>query len=235
MEEFDVPALAAYLHLAADKVQKLADRGKLPGRKVSGEWRFSRPEVHQWLERQLDTLNDEELQRIEGAMHKAASDTDAGPPTLHEILQIESIAVPLLARTRNSVMRNMVELATVTGQLWDDDKMLDAVRQREELHSTALDIGVALLHPRRPMAAILGGPILAFGRTWQGIPFGGQRGSLTDLFFLICSTNDADHLATLARLSRLLGEREFLEQLRAAEDPKTAREVITEAERDRFD
>jgi len=42
------------------------------------------------------------------------------------------------------------------------------------------DIGVALLHPRRPQASILGEAVLALGITGQGIPFGGTSG-LTDL------------------------------------------------------
>ena len=50
--------------------------------------------------------------------------------------------------------------------------MADAVRAREDMMPTALDIGVALLHPRRPLASILDRPLLALGRTDRGIPFG---------------------------------------------------------------
>ena len=50
------------------------------------------------------------------------------------------------------------------------------------MHSTALDNGVALLHPRRPMPAILAEAVLALGITPGGIPFG-SGGSLTDIFF----------------------------------------------------
>ena len=88
--------------------------------------------------------------------------------------------------------------------------MVEAVRAREELHPTALDSGVALLHPRRPMPSILGGPILAMARTERGIPFGGRHGADTDLFFLICSIDDRDHLQTLARLSRLAVDPDLL-------------------------
>ena len=70
---------------------------------------------------------------------------------------------------------------------------------------------MALLHPRRPQPNILAQPFLAFGRTHRGIPFGDRRGRLTDVFFLILSTDDRVHLRTLARLSRLIGDAPLLE------------------------
>ena len=44
----------------------------------------------------------------------------------------------------------MVQLAAETGWLWDPRAMADAVRSREEMHSTALENGVALLTPGGP-------------------------------------------------------------------------------------
>ena len=98
----------------------------------------------------------------------------------------------------------MVDLAAETGLLWDAEKMTAAVRERENLHPTALENGVALLHPRRPLQQILAEPLVALGITQAGIPFGESHGVLTDVFFLICSTDDASHLRILARLSRLI-------------------------------
>ena len=66
---------------------------------------------------------------------------------------------------------------------------------------------------------ILAQPLIAFGRTQSGMPFGAEGGQLTDLFFLICSVDDASHLRTLARLSRLIGSPGFLEALRFSDTP----------------
>ena len=59
----------------------------------------------------------------------------------------QAVQVPLGARTRNSVITNMVEVAARTLWLWDPPKMVEAVRGREELYPTAMDNGVALMHP----------------------------------------------------------------------------------------
>jgi len=229
-EDFDTESLAAYLHLGAAQVQKLAERGKLPGRRVGGGWRFAQAEIHHWLEERIGLSADEELLRVEGVLQASAGNFDEGPPSIAAMLPLEAIEIPLAARTRNSVITSMIELAARTGWLWDPVKMTEAVRSREDMHPTALEIGVALLHPRRPLPTILAQPFLALGRTERGIPFGGSRGVLTDTFFLICSTDDRGHLQVLARLSRLIASHDFLVQLRAATDARGVRELISQAE-----
>ncbi|HET6882224.1 MAG TPA: PTS sugar transporter subunit IIA [Pirellulales bacterium] len=229
MDDFDLDKLAGYLHLDPAQVARLVERGKLPGRRVAGDWRFSRSEIHHWLEERIGLSEEGELQRVEGAMQAAGSHPH-DELSLAAMLPTEAIQVPLAARTRNSVIDSMLDVASRTGWLWDPEKMADAVRSREEMHPTALDNGVALLHPRRPMGNILEQAFLAFGRTDAGIPFGSSRGALTDLFFLICSTDDRGHLHTLARLSRLLNSSDFLAELRSAPDAASIRELFERAE-----
>ena len=228
-EDFDTDRLAAYLHLLPAQVARLADRGKLPGRKVQGHWRFAQADIHHWLESRIGLSDEEQLQEMETILRSPLGQQ----PTLRciaERLPLAAIEVPLAARTRNSVISSMADVAARTGLLWDAQKMAQAVRDREDMHPTALDIGVALMHPRRPMASILGEDFLTFGRTENAIPFGGAHGALTDLFFLICSIDDRGHLQTLARLSRLIADPTLLEALRAAQDAQAVRHAIETAE-----
>ena len=188
-------------------------------------------DVHQWLERRIGASDEVELLEVEGVLN-ASAPTSAPQEmdiSITELLPLEAIAVPLPARTRSSVIDSMVELAAQTGWLWDPGAMADAVRLREELHTTALENGVALLHPRRPLPKILAQPLVALGVTSTGIPFG-PGVPMTDVFFLIASTEDRGHLRTLARLSRILGGPKFVDSLRAAVDAKAARQLFIEAE-----
>src|SRR5262245_26160078 len=228
-EDLDIDGLAAFLHLTPAQVARLADRGKLPGRKVGGQWRFSAAEIHHWMEDRIGLSGEEELVEVEGVLDRA-SPADEEVPRIAELLPLEAIAVPLQARTRNSVISEIVDVAARTGWLWDPTRLAEAVRVREEMHPTALETGVALLHPRRPMSNILGQAFLAFGRTEKGIPFGGSRGMLTDLFFLLLSVEDRGHLRVLARLSRLINDASFLAELRAAPDSATARAAFLRRE-----
>ncbi len=227
--DFDVAGLAAYLHLSPQQIDRLVTRGRLPGRRVGGEWRFSHAEIHHWMEKRIGLADEEELVNVEGALSRHAENHGAENPTLASWLSTDTIAVPLAARTKNSVIESMTQLAARTGLLWDAGRMADAVRAREDLQSTAMECGMAFLHPRRPQASILAEPILALGRTTSGIPFGGD-GGLTDIFVLICSTDDRGHLQILARLSRLAGNPAFLSDLRIATTAQDVYDLMAAAE-----
>lgn len=214
METFTLEQVAVYLHLTPAQTLRLAERGRLPGRKVSGEWRFTDEQIHEWLEERLGVSAIEELADVEAVLERRHPLSEE--PKLAQLLPEAATAIPLDARTRRSVIDAMTALAAQTGWLWDPAVMAAGLIERETLHSTALDIGVAFLHPRRPMSHILGDTFLAFGRTPQGIPFGGPRGALTDCFFLILALDDAVHLRILARLSRLVAHPVRLARVRSA-------------------
>ncbi|HEY5311269.1 MAG TPA: PTS sugar transporter subunit IIA [Pirellulales bacterium] len=217
-EDFDLESLAKYLHLGAAQLARLAERGQLPGRKVAGHWRFYRPEITFWLEQRIGLAEPDDLARMEGVLERAVQVPPDELQSITDLLPIQAIAVPLAARTRASAIEGLVQTAARTGWLWDERRMIEGVRIREQLCPTALDEGVALMHPRRPLADALERPLIAFGRAESGIPFGHPRGVLTDLFFLLCSTTDRGHLHALARLSRLLSDPKFLAELRWADD-----------------
>ena len=93
------------------------------------------------------------------------------------MLPVAAIEIPLLARTKNSVILSMAETAVRTGWLWDPAKMAEAVRNREDLYPTVLENGVALLHPRRPLAGILDRPFLALGAPNEAFPLPAAAGN----------------------------------------------------------
>jgi len=229
-KDFDIDGLAAYLHLTPQQVERLASRDKLPGRKVGGQWRFSHAEIHHWMERRMGVLDDHQLARVEGVLQRASKTDEEQTVSIASALPVDAIAVPLRARTRGKVIAAMVDLAASTALLWDPVKMAEAVRAREDMQPTAMDNGVALLHPRRPMPSILAEPFLALGVVDGGIPFGGSGGVLTDIFFLICSTDDRHHLRVLARLARLISYRSLLDEIREAPDAAAVHQLVARRE-----
>ncbi len=160
-QDFGIESLARYPHLTPQQVGKLAEQGRLPGRKVSGQWKFPRAEIHHWLETRIGLSDQEELLQVEGVLRQAGGAKEE-EISIATMLPEQAIAIPLAARTHNSVFSSIVEVAVRTGFLWDPEAMVEAVRSREEMYPTAMEGGVALLHPRRPMPAILGQAILAW-------------------------------------------------------------------------
>ena len=228
MDDLDIARLAEYLHVTPDQVMRMAERNRIPGRKVGGQWRFSQAEIHHWLEERIGASEtEEELSKVQRVLDRAAGDVVDRP--IHELCSPDTIAIPLNARTRGSVIRSMSQLAANSGMLWDAATMAEAVQSREQMHPTALDCGVALLHPRRPQTSILADSVVALAVCPTSIPFS-DRGQLTDIFFLICSYDDKAHLRILAKLSRMIAQASFLQNLRDCETPSEAWLVLKETE-----
>lgn len=222
-EMMDLEQVASYLQRDAREVSKLASRGHLPGKKISGVWRFARAEINYWIETQLHGYTEEQLTALEAT---------AEEPLVSTLLSEATMAVPLPASTRASVLKELINLAEQTWQVYDPEAILTAIRDREELGSTALECGIAIPHPHRPLPAALGESILAFGRTASAIPFGGNHGGMTDIFFLVCCRDHKTHLGVLARLSRMMLRPEFVEELRAAGSVAETYRAIQAAERE---
>ncbi len=224
----DLQQLATYLRRDAREVSRLASRGHLPGHKVSGEWRFHPAEINHWIETQMHAYTEQELTALEHGPER----TPDAQPLISALLSEATMGVPVRANSRASILREVVRLAEQSWHVYDPDALLEAVRQREEMGTTALPSGVAIPHPRRALPNILGEHVVAYGRTINPIPFGADRSGLTDIFFLVCCQDDRTQLRVLARLSRLMLRPEFVEELRAASTPGDTLQVIENAERE---
>lgn len=231
-EDFDIASLAEYLHITPAEARKMAERGRVPGKRIGGQWKFFRQEIHEWFEDRIGVSGDQELVEVEKVFEIQSQKQIVDSFRIPEMMPIELVFSPLLARTKPKVIQLMCDHVAATGMLWDPDKMADAIRKREDLHPTALENGVAMLHPRRPMDSIIGEPFVALGITSSGIPFGGPRGCLTDIFFLLGSTDEAVHLRVLARLSRLIREPDFLDTIRTGESPQHVHAAVTDFDAD---
>jgi PTS system nitrogen regulatory IIA component len=226
----DLEELASYLQRDLRDVSKLANRGHLPGQKIGGRWRFDSIAINHWLETQMPGLSDEELEALE--RHRSATCV-AEEPLVSSMLAESTIAIPLPASTKASVMKELVTLAEQSWQIYDPEVLLQAIKQREELGSTAIAGGIAFPHPHRPVSTkAQGDAVLAFGRTSRGIPFGAPDGGLTDLFFLVTCRSADTHLRVLARLSRMMLRPQFLDDLRSVDSASDALQLIERTERE---
>ena len=226
-----IDELAIYLQRDAREVQKMANRGYLPGQKVSGEWRFHAVEINDWIANQIHAFTEQELVALESGGVKVLQKTKPGM-IISSLLTEATISVPLKGSTKNSILKELVEVAEQSWHVYDPEAILNAIKQREDDASTAMPGGVALPHPHRPLAKALGDDVMAFGRTYSPVPFGGSGGGMTDLFFLICCRDHRMHLQAMARLSRFFLRPEFFDELRQLETPTEVYEYIRKTEED---
>lgn len=48
--------VAEYLKVGAKTIYSLVQRGRIPGFKVGGQWRFRRKDIEQWVESQMHRI-----------------------------------------------------------------------------------------------------------------------------------------------------------------------------------
>jgi len=222
--------LAHFLGMDQRQAAKMAQRGEIPCQKVAGQYRFNRAEVTEWMQQNLGPGKHNLASVDEGRAAQRQADPEDALVT--PLLCEEAISIELAARTKSSLLRELVGLAQETQQLYDSDALLEALSHREQLCSTAMEGGIAIPHPRRPLPYAVAEPILVIAQTTQGIGFGAPDGRLSDLFFMTCSQNDHDHLHVLARLCRMLNDKDFPQQLRDAESPEEIVDLMRCRERE---
>lgn len=227
---FNTEELADYLHLSASDVERLLRESDIPKAERGGKLVFRRSEIDAWASQRILGMPDK---RLDAYHTKSMHGTRAIFPEnalIPELLKPNQINLELTSKTRASVIRDMVALAESTGMVFDSKELLQSVEAREELCSTALPGGLALLHARNYDAYRFETSFIVFGRTIQRVPFGAPDGASTSLFFLICCQDDRIHLHALARLCMIAIKTDIVTQLFEISDNNAAYDALVAAE-----
>ena len=232
-EALNVRQVARYLDLPDREVLRLAARGRLPARRVAGGFEFRKGQLDQWVEQHMPGLSRDRLAGIERGV-TAHHGLDARAVMVASLLPPDGVRVPLGGRTRDGVLRALTDVAEEAGLVYERGKLLEELRRRERLGSTAIFPGVALPHPTRPLPYHIAESFIVTGLAPGGIPFGCRSGELTRLFFMICCKDERSHLHVLARLARMLDGR-TVEALSACQDAAQLRGRVLARERELLD
>lgn len=228
-EQMNEQQVAAYLHMDLREVLKLAARGQMPCRKVSGRFVFRQGDVDHWVEQQMHKLPKDRLAGIEKGVSRHHG-FEARSLLVWPLISAGGIIVPLGARTRDASIRRLIDHADEAGVVYAKDDLLNEVQKREELCSTAIFPEVALPHPRHPVPYDIATGFIVVGLTSAGIPYGAPDGSLTRLFLLICCKDERTHLHVLARLGQMFQDQDDLARMIAAESSERLGRILLECE-----
>lgn len=227
---FNTEEVADYLHLSKADVQTLLKNGEIPHERRGDRVVFRRQEIDGWASQRILGF---EARHLAEYHHKTSHGTRKFLPNeaiMPEMILPEFIDPAMRAKTRASVIRDMVVLAEKTGRLYDSKGLLASLDEREEMCSTGLPEGFALLHPRHHLEYMFESSFIVLGRPIQDIHFGAPDGQPTHLFFLICCQDDRMHLHTLARLCMMAMKTDMLVRLRQAPDAEAMHQILVETE-----
>ncbi len=147
---------------------------------------------------------------------------------LTDLLTIDRIKIPLQARTKDEILRELVQVLSEQEGL-DQEDILRAVRERESVLSTGIGNGVAIPHGKSPLVPEL---LMAAGVTTQPIEFDALDGAPVSLFFLLVGPETAagPHIKALSRISRLVRRDDARERLIRSKTPEEFYRALQEAE-----
>jgi PTS system nitrogen regulatory IIA component len=133
---------------------------------------------------------------------------------LSDLLLPETVLERLAAANKKSLFQQLAAAAAVAYDL-DSSVVAEGLVKREKLGSTGFGSGVATPHAR---IAGLNHVVGVFARLAQPIDFQAVDDLPVDIVFMLLSPVDAGalHLKALARVSRRLRERGFVDKLRGA-------------------
>ncbi len=150
---------------------------------------------------------------------------------LSNALAPSTIQLVLKSKNRAEVLRELVSsIPEIADRPDAQQTLVRALEEREQLHSTGIGDGVALPHARNALVGLVDKAIIVFARHPQGIPFGAIDNKPTRLFFLLLAPTVTQHLALLARISRLLRDPKLRQNLLVTETPEKAIALVRDAE-----
>lgn len=131
---------------------------------------------------------------------------------LTEILKPTCVKVPLEALDKRGAIFELVDTLAKSGRVLDAESLKQAVWTREQTRTTGIGHGLAIPHGK---CASVAGLAMAIGKPASPLEFAAIDQKPVRLIVLLASPPDktSDHIQALAKISRLMADADFREQL----------------------
>lgn len=150
-----------------------------------------------------------------------------------ELLKRDIIVIDASAKSKEEIIEEMATRLAEGNYLHDKEQFVQAIWDREKQSSTGIGENVAIPHAK---TSAVSKPAIAFARSISGLDYDSLDGQPAHLFFMIAASEGAnnDHLQTLSRLSTLLIDQDFREQLMEAKDEADILRIIDAKEQEKI-
>ena len=148
---------------------------------------------------------------------------------LTDLLTVDRIKIPLVSRTKEEVLRELVDVLADAEADDSRAEVLRAVREREAVLSTGIGNGVAIPHGKSPSVPDLR---MAAGTAAQPVDFDALDGQPVKLVFLLVGPESAagPHIKALSRIARIIRNDDVRQRLLSAHTPDEFLQALAEAE-----
>ncbi len=145
-----------------------------------------------------------------------------------DLLGKNSVVLNATPTSKEEAIDMLIELQLKAGTISDKEKFKQDILIREGSGSTAVGEGIAIPHARSEAVTA---PSLAAMTVPEGVDYEALDGEPSKLFFMIAVPNDGDvHLEVLSKLTTMLMDDEFRENLLSATSTDEFLQIIDDAE-----
>lgn len=143
-----------------------------------------------------------------------------------DILGPDAVRAAVKVQSKKRLFQEISQIVADSYQL-DQQKILEALLERENLGPTGVGHGVAIPHARIPdITSVVG----IFIRLEQAVDFDAVDRKPVDLVFVLLAPNaaGAEHLKALARVSRTMRDESLCAKLRSTDDVTALYAILTD-------
>ncbi len=210
--------LAEYIKMNEKTVLKMVNNGEIPGKKIGNQWRFHLATIDKHLQGDIIKYSDEELDFIINTADKIKP--------LSRLTGFDYMNIDSQAKTSDETLLELTKIACESKLTCKEDKLLNELKNREKMLSTAIGKGIAVPHARHPSIELFKESKIILLRTDQGIEFGASDGVPVSIFFMTCAQNEFIHLRLLSKISRLLHSKGIIESFKNAETKEQIMQIF---------
>jgi nitrogen PTS system EIIA component len=147
--------------------------------------------------------------------------------TLIDLITEKVVKLPLKATTKIDVFRELIQILNDAGYLKDTEAVLNAVLEREDQMSTALENGIAIPHAKTTEVSHL---VLAVGISPEGIDCDSHDEQFSHLFFMLLAPPDqcGPHIEALSEIAQATRSKAFRKLLLSSENAREVVELLCE-------
>jgi len=203
-----VQEVAEYLRVSERTIYDWAAKSQIPCGKLGTTWRFKRSEIEQWIDLRLKKTS-----------------SDSGDISIANALCPEQVLLFEAAKKKDALER-VIEIISTNPAVTDKQALADGIFRREQLMSTGIGLGVGVPHVRLDSVKRL---VMAVGVSGSGIPdYDSLDGRPVRVIFMIAAGKEqhAEHIKTLALISRKIKDEKLRRSLLDAKDEMTVYNLL---------
>ncbi len=205
---------AKKLKVSENVIQEMINTNVFESKLVGKNVKVDEDSMNEWLENLSD--RDEKMLALKRVICH-----------FEEYMRPENIFLDFQADNKYDAIRILSEKAKDLKLVRDARWLYEVVVAREELISTAIGNGVALLHPRHLHPSKIKMPSILFGRSAEGVDFDAPDNKPVNIFFMLLLHNDKQHLFSLSYISKLIMNSGILDSFTSASNPEEIHTALT--------